>query len=312
MKNSRRLWVTEETYRGYRISHEIKRVIVSKRTRWQHIKLVETINYGKMLIIDGLIQSSERDEMNYHEAIVHPAMITHKDPSRVLILGGGEGACLREVLKYRSVKHAVMVDIDADMVDISKSYLASMHENAYSDPRASVVIDDALKYVKGISNSSKERFDVIIQDLTDPQEGSPSRMLYTLEYFKHVYNALTDDGLFVLQATLLNPYPTTYAIIYNTLKHVFPIVRAYATYVPCYANLSGLILCSKLHDPLELDDEDIEDRIKERIVDKLHTYDSIAHRSYFSMIPKHVRDTIERTNVISTDDNPTKFPIYGQ
>ncbi len=310
MKGSRRLWVTEETYRGYRISHEIKEVKVSKRTRWQHIKLVETVNYGKMLIIDGLIQSSERDEMYYHEAIVHPAMITHTDPSRVLILGGGEGACLREVLKYRSVKHAVMVDIDADMIDISKRYLASMHGNAYSDLRTSVVIDDALKYIKDMSNSSKERFDVIIQDLTDPQEGSPSRMLYTLEYFKHVYNALTDDGVFALQATLLNPYPTTYAVIYNTLKHVFPIVREYATYIPCYANLSGFILCSKSYDPLELDDEDIENRIKERIVGKLHAYDSIAHRSYFSIIPKYVRDTIKRTNIISTNDNPTKFPIY--
>ncbi len=308
MKISRRSWVTEETYRGYRVSHEVKEVIVNKRTRWQHIKLVETINYGKMLIIDGLIQSSEKDERNYHEAIVHPAMITHPSPRRVLILGGGEGACLREVLKYKSVKDAFMVDIDADIIDISRRYL-NMHEGAYSDPRATVIIDDALKYVKDIGNGIKDRFDVIIQDLTDPQEGSVSRMLYTLEYFKCIHDALTEDGLFALQATLLNPYPTTYAVIYNTLRHAFPVVRAYTTYIPCYANLAGFIVCSKRHDPLMLDDVEIESRIRDRIVGRLYTYDSITHRSYFA-IPRYVRDTIESTRVISTDENPTKFPIY--
>ncbi len=303
MKSSRS-WVTEETYPGYRISHKVKEVKVSKRSKWQHIELVETVNFGKMLIIDGLIQSSEKDERNYHEAIVHPAMIAHEEPTKVLILGGGEGACLREVLKYRSVEHAVMVDIDEEMIEISKRYLASMHEYAYSDPRASIVVDDALNYIK----SSKERFDVIIQDLTDPQEGSPSRMLYTLEYFKDIYNALKDNGLFALQSTLLNPYPTTYAVIYNTLRHVFPIVRAYTTYIPCYANLSGFIVCSKLHDPLGLSDEEIERRIKYRVAGRLYTYDSITHRSYF-LIPRYVRDTINNTSMISTKDNPTKFPM---
>ena len=304
MKGSRRLWVTEETYRGYRISHEVKAVIVDRRSRWQHIRLVETINFGKMLIIDGLIQSSEKDERNYHEALVHPAMITHGSPEDVLILGGGEGACLREVLKYSSVKNATMVDIDADIIDISKRYLASMHEGAFSDPRSNVIIDDALNHI----NSTSHEYDVVIQDLTDPQEASPSRMLYTLEYFKKVYDILGEDGVFVLQATLLNPYPATHAVIYNTLRQVFPIVRAYTVYIPCYANISGFILCSKRRDPTQISTEEI-DTMMDTIGDRLYTYDSTIHRAYF-LIPKYVRETIDRVRVISTESNPTVFPLY--
>lgn len=309
MNESNEQWVVEETYPGFKVSHKVKSRILTKRTKWQYIELVDTVNFGKMLIIDGLIQSSERDERYYHEAIVHPAMVTHKEPRDVLILGGGEGACLREVLKHNTVRCVVMVDIDEDMISLSKEYLASMHDHSYDDPRVLLMIEDAKEYVQRCARTGK-RFDVIIQDLTDPQQDSPSRMLYTLEYFNTIHDILSSDGIFVTQATLLHPSAKAYAIIYNTLRHVFPIVRGYTAYISCYANLSGFILASKMYDPLLLSKEEVDERLRARGIDigSLKGYDGEAHHAYFSL-PKYIRDDIAMAKDTSTIDKPVVFPL---
>ncbi|MEO9365274.1 MULTISPECIES: polyamine aminopropyltransferase [Candidatus Nitrosocaldus] len=309
MSESNEQWVVEETYPGFKVSHKVKRRILAKRTKWQYIELVDTMNFGKMLIIDGLIQSSERDEHYYHEAIVHPAMVTHREPKDVLILGGGEGACLREVLKHNTVRSVVMVDIDEDMISLSKEYLASMHNDSYNDARVLLLIEDAKEYVQRCSKAGKQ-FDVIIQDLTDPQQDSPSRMLYTLEYFNTINGILSSDGIFVTQATLLHPSAKAYAIIHNTLRHVFPVVRGYATYISCYANLSGFILASKMYDPLLISKEEVEERLRARGIDirSLKHYDGEAHHAYFAL-PKYIRDSIAMVKDTSTIDNPVVFPL---
>ncbi|MFN4336193.1 MAG: polyamine aminopropyltransferase [Candidatus Nitrosocaldus sp.] len=305
------LWVTEETYPGFRISHKVLegRSVFVKRTRWQEIKLVDTVNFGKMLIIDGLIQSSEKDERYYHEAIVHPAMITHPKPRDVLILGGGEGASLREVLRHNTVKSVVMVEIDEEVVSLSKEHLLSMHDHSYNDQRVTLVIDDAIEYVRRCVNEGR-RFDVIIQDLTDPYKDSPSVMLYTREYFKAVHEILNDDGIFVTQATLLHPSSRAFVIIHNTLMLTFKIVRGYVTYIPSYANLIGFIIGSKEYDPLSVSKEEIENRLNTRGIAKesLYAYDPDTHISYF-ILPKYIRKDIKSLNEISTRDRPVTFPL---
>ncbi|MFQ5494791.1 MAG: spermidine synthase, partial [Phycisphaerae bacterium] len=126
-------------------AHGITRVILHKKTEFQEMYIVETGAYGRALVLDGKWQSCTGDEYLYHEPLVHPAMLLHGDPRRVLILGGGEGATAREVLRWRDVEYVAMVDIDAEVVAACREHLAEMHGDAFDDPRLEVVIDDALK-----------------------------------------------------------------------------------------------------------------------------------------------------------------------
>ncbi|MFP3236993.1 MAG: spermidine synthase, partial [Vulcanisaeta sp.] len=133
----------------------IKRVLYSGTTRYQRIAVVEFEDLGKALILDGKTQSTLYDEFIYHESLVHPAMITHPNPKKVLILGGGEGATAREVLKHRSVEEVVMVDIDEDVIKISKEYLPEMNQGVFENPKLKLVIDDGRKFV----SNTKDKYD---------------------------------------------------------------------------------------------------------------------------------------------------------
>ena len=118
--------------------HSIKQVIYSGKTKFQSIDIVDTGSFGISLVLDGKIQSSEQDEFIYHEALVHPAMLSHSNPERVFIAGGGEGATLHEVLTHNTVRRVAMVDIDKEVVDICRRFLATFHRGSFNDPRAEI------------------------------------------------------------------------------------------------------------------------------------------------------------------------------
>ena len=169
---------------------KVKNVILTTKTKYQEVQIIELEEYGRALILDGYIQSAEADEYIYHETLVHPVMVTHPNPRRVLIIGGGEGATLREVLKHGCVEEAVMVDIDGELVELAKKYLDFMHQGAFSDPRAKVIISDGMKYVNECGSSV---FDVVIIDLTDPYSSEIAKSLYTKEFYTDVKNILKED-----------------------------------------------------------------------------------------------------------------------
>ena len=131
-------WREFDVLPGERASYEVTRVLASAQTAFQDVEIVETRSFGRALFLDGAPQSAVADEYVYHEALVHPALIAHADPKRVLIAGGGEGATLREVLRHPGVERAVMVDIDGELVDLCREHLAEMHQGAFDDPRADV------------------------------------------------------------------------------------------------------------------------------------------------------------------------------
>ena len=159
------LIVIEPTTWYFQSIFRVKQVLAYTRSKYQKIGLVELEGYGRALILDDLVQSSEADEFIYHESLVHPAMTLHPEPRDVLIIGGGEGATLRDVLKHNCVKRAIMVDIDEVVVEFSKKYLEFMHQGSFYDPRSEVVIMDGFEYIKKVGERS---FDVVILDLTDP------------------------------------------------------------------------------------------------------------------------------------------------
>ncbi|ADY01374.1 spermidine synthase [Vulcanisaeta moutnovskia 768-28] len=282
----------------------IKRVLYNGVTKYQRVAIVEFEDLGKALVLDGKTQSTVYDEFIYHESLVHPAMIAHPNPRRVLILGGGEGATAREVLKHRSVEEVVMVDIDDDVIKISRDYLPEMHQGAFDNPKLRLIIGDGRKFIE----ESKDKFDIIILDLTDPLEGGPSYLLYTVEFYTMIKDRLNDNGLMVTQATSTFYALYTFAAIYRTVASVFPVARAYHTYVPSFDSTWGFVIGSKGLDPVSLTPEEIDSRIKNRINGELRYYEGDIHRVLFTL-PRHIRALLENKSIKpATDKNPTFLP----
>jgi len=280
--------------------HSIKERIYSGRSKFQSIDIVNTGSFGVCLVLDGKIQSSEADEFIYHETLVHPAMLTHPQPERVFIAGGGEGATLREVLAHKTVKKAVMVDIDEEVVSLCRRLLPSWHQNAFDDPRTELHFIDARKYLE----ESSDKFDVIIIDLVDPLEQGPARLLYTQEFYQIVKQKLGPDGIMSVQAEPAEWRNLgNFTAIANTLRNVFPIARPYQVHVPSFLGLWGFVAASQSLDPPELTPEEIDTRISARISKKLKSYDGLTHQAMFT-IPKHIRQQLAASKRIITDKQP--------
>jgi len=282
------------------ISHHIKELIYSGQTKFQSIAIIDNDSFGKCLVLDGKIQSSEVDEFIYHEALVHPAMVTHPNPEKVFIAGGGEGATLREVLAHNTIKKAVMVDIDEEVVNICRHFLPSWHQNSFDDQRAELHFADARAYLE--KNDAK--FDVIIIDLPDPLEKGPARLLYTREFYELVKQRLQPDGIISVQAESANwTQIANFVDIVNTLANVFPIVRPYQAHVPSFNSLWGFATASQKLDPQKLTPEEIDLKISTRISRQLKSYDGLTHQAMFT-IPKHLRLKLSEIEKVITDKEP--------
>ncbi|MFH1958369.1 MAG: spermidine synthase [bacterium] len=223
----------EEKFSPYETHrHKLKKVLRRKKTKFQNIVIAETHSFGKCLILDGELQSALADERIYHEMLVHPPLgFCRRNVSNVLILGGGEGATLREVLRWRSVKKVMMVDIDRETVDFCKKYLKEWHRNSFSDPRAEVVYEDAFNFVE----KSSEKWDAVIMDLTCPLRGGPAYKLYSMEFLGIIKKHLLPDGVLCSQAgsASMNASAFHYAF-YATVRKVFRALFSYRIFVPSF------------------------------------------------------------------------------
>ncbi|MEM0371362.1 MAG: polyamine aminopropyltransferase [Ignisphaera sp.] len=250
--------------RGSTMSLKVKQVHVVKRSKYQEIIVADVEDFGRSLILDGYIQSSEADEHIYHESLVHPAMVLHPNPTKVLIIGGGEGATLREVLKHKTVELAVMVDIDEDIIEVSKEHLPSFHGNAFYDSRARIIIEDGLKFV----SETKEIYDVVILDLTDPYSSDIAKPLYSENFYRDVYRILSSDGVVVTQAGSAFFYRDVYNSIANSIKNVYRYYLEYQVWIPSFGYACNFVLGSKEYNPVErLNKEYIDSILKSRGVE---------------------------------------------
>ena len=294
-------YVTPDLVQSFRIREEI----YSGKTQFQSVKVIESGGLSRCMILDGKIQSSEWDEFIYHEALVHPPMIAHPNPEKVFIAGGGEGATLREVLAHSSVKRAVMVDIDEEVIDISRRFLPSWHQGSFEDSRLELRFVDAIKYLEECVDKS-ENFDVVILDLPEPIDEGPAYLLHTKEFYQTVRETLAPDGIISLQtgASLWGNHQCFTAII-NTLKAVFPFVFPYDAFIPSYGGTWGFALASpKLPPP---NPAEVDRRISSSISRSLRFYDGITHQGLFSLT-KHLRQAIEEETTVITTKQP--FFIY--
>ena len=288
-------------------AHGLREVVFSAQSPFQQIEILETNSYGRCLVLDGKMQSSEADEFIYHEALVHPAMLTHPSPKRVFIVGGGEGATLREILRYTSVESVLMVDIDEAVVSACRTHLPQWHRGAFDDPRVDLRYCDARKYLE----ETDAIYDVIIIDISEPVEEGPAYLLYTREFYQTVTERLGPDGIISLQAgttsvtSLLN-----FSAVFQTLRTAFPIVAGYQACIPSFGLPWGFALASKQIDPQTFSPIEMNRRIAERVAGDLRYYDGLVHQGQF-LLPKHVRIQVEKEERIIEDNQPLFTYTYN-
>jgi spermidine synthase len=213
-----------------RTLYELRKIIYRGNSRFQSIDIVETFDYGRMLILDGCAMVSERDEANYHEMIAHVPILLHPNPKRLLVIGGGDGGTVREVAKHPQVEQIDLVEIDKQVVDACKLYLPSV-AGKLNDPRVSIHYRDGKEFV---TNLSPKLYDIILIDSSDPI--GPAAGLFTTDFYRACASALTDNGILVAQSESPYIYPDVLRQIFRLFTSLFPYVSPYKVSVPTYSS----------------------------------------------------------------------------
>jgi spermidine synthase len=220
-------WYFENQLEGFGLNMKVKQRLYKGKSPFQDIEVMETFDYGNLLTLDGLVMVTERDEFYYHEILTHPAMFTHKNPEKVLIIGGGDCGTLREVLKHKSVKEAHMCEIDGEVVEVSKKYF-KFTKPAIDDKRSTLFIEDGFKFLE----NNKNTYDVIIVDSTDPI--GEAAKLFGEDFYNLCYNSLKEDGIVVGQAGCYMYSTDEPKGVHDILKNKFKISRIYTGLTPTY------------------------------------------------------------------------------
>ncbi len=269
--------------------HAIEETYFAGRTPFQDVAVLRTETFGKMLVLDGDTQSSQRDERIYHETLVHPALAAVDDRAQVLILGGGEGATLREALRRPDVRRVTMVDIDGDVVELCKRHLPEWSDGAFENERSRVIIGDALAFLR----DDHETYGVIVSDLTEPLPDSPSNPLFCDAVFRDVKARLAPGGVYVLQASTAGFHNMAlHAKMARTLRGYYRHVASFYTHVPAFDNDWAFLACSDALDVATLSKERIDDYVA-GLAGENYFYDAETHRRLFAL-PRYLRAELAR------------------
>lgn len=221
-------WFEETLYANFQLRLRINNVLHHQKTDYQDLIVFENDPFGRVLALDGAIQTTEADEFFYHEMLTHPPIFAHGDVKRVLIVGGGDGGALEEVLKH-PVEKAVMVEIDPTVIELSKKYLPAISAGAFEDPRTEIVIQDGTKFV----SDTEERFDVIVIDSTDPI--GPAAALFQKTFYENCKRCLTEKGILITQSGVPFLQAEEARDVHRHLRTLFPDHGFYTVPVPTYS-----------------------------------------------------------------------------
>ena len=226
-KRSNDLWLTEYSTDNLRLSMRVKEFLHAEKTDYQELLIADTYEYGRVLMLDGAYQLTEKDEFTYSEMMAHVPLCAHKNPERVLIIGGGDGAIMREVLKHECVKKCTLIDIDRRVKECSEKYLP-FAGNSFSNPRADFRCMDALKFIR----ETDERFDVVIIDSTDPVDFAAG--LFRADFYSDVKRVMNPDA--IMSELTESPFTDKDLMLQaiNEMRKVFPVVKLYWGVVPTY------------------------------------------------------------------------------
>jgi spermidine synthase len=273
------MWLKEEQIQSAAMTYKVKETLVRRKTEFQDLAILDTEAFGRMLVLDGIVQTTIKDEYVYHEMISHIPLFTHPNPKKVLVVGGGDGGAIREVLKHPSVDKAVLCEIDGVVVEECKKFLPEI-SCALDDPRCEVFIGDGIKYV----HEHKNEFDVIIVDSTDPFGAAEG--LFGGSFYNEIYECLTEDGIFIAQTETPFYLPEVVKNVFNDAKSVFPITKLFMAAIPTYpSGYWSFTVGSKKYDP---ENASLENTID--IATKYYT--KKLHKACFTL-PKYVEELIK-------------------
>lgn len=302
-------WFIEFFTKGEFHCHQILSKIAYYKTQFQQATLIKTHTFGKVLILDGETQSSEYDEFIYHEGLVFPALLLHKNPQQVLIVGGGEGATARDILKRKSIKKVVMVDIDHNMLNFARKYLKTWHKGSFYNEKMVLLCQDAKKYIE----NTRLKFDLIYSDLPSPIEGGPAFSLYTIEFYRKMKKIMEKDAIFAMQSGPGTPLQfELHPAIFATLSKVFKYVRSYAFFIPSYDMPWTYLVASDFNFENELSSIDFNGKVRKEFTERPKILDSQNIACLFRSMPFYLKEKIKMYKKPITEGNPMFFSTSRQ
>ena len=278
-------WFDETLHSGYHQGFRVKDVLFESKTEHQHLVIFESVDFGRVMALDGVIQTTERDEFVYHEMLAHVPLFAHGAAKDVLIIGGGDGGLLREVLRHPEIERAVQVEIDQAVIDMCVEYLPRHSNGAYENPKAEIVIGDGIDYVRNCDR----QFDVILSDSTDPI--GPGEVLFTSPFYEGIKRCLKPGGVFAAQNGVAFMQPDEVSTTHKRLSPLFDDCRFYAAAVPTY--VGGIMTFAWASDNAALRSvpaETIAQRVKDSGI-KTRYYTPALHSGSFAL-PQYILDTL--------------------
>jgi spermidine synthase len=274
-------WFQEKLYEHYTQTLSIEKVLYHWRTEFQDVLIFENAIFGKVLVLDGVVQLTERDNHIYHEMIAHVPLMAHGSARNVLIIGGGDGGTLREVLKH-PVERATLVELDGEVIDLSRRYLPKVSDGAFADPRANVLVMDGTRYI----GETREKFDVIIIDSTDPI--GPGEPLFTAAFYRACRTCPRPGGMIAVQSGAPFFQPKELENVCGRLAGSFAGVRPYLAPVPTYAGgMLALVAAGESRDALRPPCKVLRERFGP-LQGQTRYYTPEVHRAAFTLAPSFV------------------------
>ncbi|MEM1372246.1 MAG: polyamine aminopropyltransferase, partial [Pseudomonadota bacterium] len=279
-------WVSETFHEHWRVALRASKVLFESETEHQHLIIFENPTWGRVLMLDGVVQLSTRDEFVYHEMMAHVPLMAHRLPKRVLIIGGGDGGVLREVLKHDCVESAELVEIDQSVIDLAVAHFPTVSAGAFDDPRVSVRICDGAEHIA----AHTDHYDVIIVDSSEPI--GPSAVLHAPEFFADCRAALRKKGMLVAQTGLPFLFPEQLRHTTQAFRDLFKTAAPYLCHQPCYfGGPFAMCLGSQSKRNRKLDVKDLKGIAADRGIKDLKYWTPGVHRGAFAL-PAELQCTV--------------------
>ena len=281
------MWVTETLYPEWRQQLRVDETILEEKTSEQDLVIFHNDRFGHVLTLDGVIQITEADEYTYQEMMTHVPLLAHGNVKKVLIIGGGDGGILREVLRHKNVQRVILVEIDGTVIERTKKYLPMIPQGSFDDPRAQVIIQDGIEFVK----NTDQKFDVIICDSTDPT--GPGKVLFTSDFYSYCKKALLPGGIFVNQNGVPFLQSDEFTQTYNNRAPHFKDTGFYLVAVPTY--VGGFMALGYATDCLDYRNVTEEELAKRtaNVQGNFTYYNPQIHKASFAL-PQFMHDAIKK------------------
>ncbi|QCI24297.1 polyamine aminopropyltransferase [Buchnera aphidicola (Muscaphis stroyani)] len=285
--HNQKIW-HEKLYNNLGQYFLIDQLLYENKTPYHEVKIFKNSIMGKIMTIDGVVQTTEKDEFIYHEMLTHVPIFSHESIKKVLIIGGGDGGILREVCRHMNIESITMVEIDLNIISLCKKYFPNHSKNAYNDSRLKLIIDDASIFIK----NTKKKFDLIISDSTDPI--GCGKKLFSLEFYSNCKKRLVKNGIFVSQNGVFFLQKKEILLTYKKLKKYFYDVQFYQAHVPTYYGGTMLFCWGTDHKAWrKINFKDLKLKIKNKQL-YFNYYNAKIHMNSFNL-PQYILNTLDKS-----------------